>query len=392
MKTRQPKAGTSYSATAKVALQQGAARVEEMHRAIADTTFSVLTRLPVIGAPAEVVRKTHDRIKDAVYATLHHGGGGLLDLADSAEKHYAARSQNDSPPSRLANSLRSAVNGAFGDHLAEIGSRLAIDMAIYHQAQALPLQREALAKTWPQARQRLCLFLHGLGCNESCWETGSTGLDLPRQVENDCGCNALSLRYNTGRPIDENGAELADLLETLLSTWPQPVRELVLIGHSMGGLLARSAFAEGRRQAMSWPKQTRMIICIGSPHLGSPVERLGQLTTQALQFSSITEPLARVARKRSQGIQDLRHGPGPYAEDTTGIAWRFIGGTLSEDPENAFGRLFGDGLVTPDSATAHEQAGDVASVRLGKVGHMSLLNDRRVHAQIITWLGSGKAQ
>ena len=44
-----PPSKTGYSATAKVALQETTARVQEMHDAIAATSFGVLNRIPVIG-------------------------------------------------------------------------------------------------------------------------------------------------------------------------------------------------------------------------------------------------------------------------------------------------------------------------------------------------------
>ena len=131
-----------------------------------------------------------------------------------------------------------------------------------------------------------------------------------------------------------------------------------------------------------------MVICLGSPNLGSPVERLGQLTTQALRMTRITEPLAKIAAQRSQGIQDLRHGPGHHRSGTPDIAWRFIGGSLTEDPDNPLGKILGDGLVTPGSATAHELEGNVQSIRLGAVNHMGLLNDPRVYTQILAWLNN----
>jgi hypothetical protein len=59
---------------------------------------------------------------------------------------------------------------------------------------------------------------------------------------------------------------------------------------------------------------------------------------------------------------------------------------LDKDPDSLLGRLVGDGLVTPASATAHAADGDMQSLRLGGVGHLGLLNDARVHAQIHAWL------
>ncbi|MBP8169737.1 MAG: alpha/beta hydrolase [Azonexus sp.] len=383
-----PPPKTGYSATAKVALQETTARVQEMHDAIAATSFGVLNRIPVIGGTAQLIQQAHNAIAGGVYSAIHKTGGGLLDVADSLEKQGGAMDQGKQPPGRLASNLRSAINGAFGDHLAESNSVLAIPMGLYRHDQLLPLTHEALSAAWPESKQRLCIFIHGLVCNEHCWEAGPETLEIPRQIEVDTGYTALTLRYNSGLPIVENGLQLALWLEELLVAWPYPLQELIIIGHSMGGLLARSAFEQSKTADFNWPALTRMVICLGSPNLGSPVERLGQLTTQALRMTRITEPLAKIAAQRSQGIQDLRHGPGHHRSGTPDIAWRFIGGSLTEDPDNPLGKILGDGLVTPGSATAHELEGNVQSIRLGAVNHMGLLNDPRVYTQILAWLNN----
>jgi pimeloyl-ACP methyl ester carboxylesterase len=378
-----------YSATAKIALQEGATRVQEIHGAIANTTFNVLRKIPAVSGTAAVVESLHNAISAGVYAAIHHGGGALLDAAEAIEQRVKPDATSASPPSRLANNLRSAINGAFGDHLAETGSVLAIPMALYNAGHPVALTRAELGHAWPQHGERLCLFIHGLGGNEQCWQADvkvdCAAIDIPRCLAAETDYTCLELRYNTGLPIDDNGHQLSALLEELLAAWPQPVAELLIIGHSMGGLLVRSAFAQGIAAGCAWPQALAKVICLGTPHLGSPVERLGQFTTAALSLSPITAPLARFAAKRSQGIQDLRHGPGRH-ECTSHVAWRFIGGSLSDDPESALSKLVGDGLVTPASATAHEATGDSRSLRLGGVGHMRLLNDPRVYGQILAWL------
>lgn len=387
-----------YSDAARTVLHETSARVQEMHGAIAAHTFDILQKIPLVSGPATLVRYAHDAIAGGVYAAIRRGGGGLLDLSAQLEKkRRQALSEQppeipDTPPSRLANGLRSALNAAFGDHLAETRSVLAIPMGLYLKGRAIPLTRAALASAFPSAGDRLCLFIHGLAYDERCWEgkaspagkAAQRNVDIPRQLAAELGYETLTLRYNSGLPIIDNGAQLARLLETLLAAWPQPARELIIIGHSMGGLIARHACMEASEQALNWLRQTRMVICLGSPHLGSPVERLGHLANTALGVSKITAPLARIAAQRSQGIQNLRHGPA--GELAPGIAWRFIGGSLAEDPESALARWIGDGLVTPDSATDRALEGDVLSRRIGGIGHMQLLHDKRVYQQIKDWL------
>lgn len=382
-KAESGKPSTGYSHAAKTVLQEGTSRIQEMHNAIAGKSFDTLKSIPLVG----LVRQVHDAISGGVYAAIRQGGGSLLDLAGAIESHRAGDTLSETP-SRLASSVRSALNAAFGDHLADTNSVLAIPMSLQLAGRAVLLERDALVAAYQDAGNRLCLFVHGLGCDEHCWENGKGdgGIDMPRKLAADTGYTTLALRYNTGLPISENGNRLAELLDELLAVWPCEVGEVLIIGHSMGGLVARSACTVAAAAGLAWLARTRMVICLGSPHLGAPLERLGELTTSTLRLSNITEPLARVAAQRSQGIQDLRHGTGAHTRTSDPIAWRFVGGSLTEDPDSFLGRVIGDGLVMPDSATAHDLSGDVQSVRLGGLGHMELLNDARVYAQIRDWV------
>ncbi|MEM1684289.1 MAG: PKD domain-containing protein [Nanopusillaceae archaeon] len=64
--------------------------------------------------------------------------------------------------------------------------------------------------------------------------------------------------YNPSLRISENGKKLADALK-IFST------SLILIGHSMGGLVARSAIEEHNL------KNVKLLITLGTPHLGTPI-------------------------------------------------------------------------------------------------------------------------
>ncbi len=384
---------TGYSHATKTVVQETTLRVKEMHGAIADQTFDVLRRIPLVSWPAQLVQTAHDAISSGVYAVIHHGSGGLLEAAAMVEKHHTGFSPSK-PPGRFASSLHSALNGAFGDHLAASNNLLAINMTIRVNGAAVPLDTDALRVAFPEAGQRLCVFIHGLGCDEHCWDPGegsaASASHFGRQIENEFACTPVYLRYNSGLPIAENCARLAVLLEDLLAAWPQPVNELLIIGHSMGGLIALGAGDQATASGKQWPQSTRMLICLGSPHLGSPVERLGHLATSALNLTRITVPLGKVAGARSQGVKDLRHGPGAPQTPTEphSIAFRFLGASLAENVDHPLGKFLGDGLVPLSSAITHQIVGDVQSAALGKLGHMGLLNDPRVYRQIRDWLAA----
>jgi pimeloyl-ACP methyl ester carboxylesterase len=273
-------------------------------------------------------------------------------------------------------------------------------MAIHVNNAPVTLNADSLHRAFPSAGKRLCLFIHGLSCDEHCWENESTGADgntdnFGTKLHAEFDCTPLYLRYNSGLSIADNGAQLAVLLEELLAAWPQPACELLIIGHSMGGLIALSALhacQQPTANTMTWPQAMQMLICLGSPNLGSPVEQIGHWLTAALHLTQATAPLGKIAATRSQGIKDLRHGPGAPRHSAAHhhIAFRFLGASLTEDTGHPFCDFFGDGLVTLGSATTHQIEGDVQSARLGNIGHMALTTDPRVYRQIREWLAGIK--
>ena len=379
-----PPASTGYSDAARVAVQETTARVQEMHKAIAATTFDVMDKIPGVALGAGLVRQAHDLIAGGVYAAIQHGSGGLLGASALIEQQLPA---GEAPPGRLASGVRSALNAAFGDHLAQMGNVLAIDMGLYRDDAPVAIDTASLRQAFPDGCDRLCLFIHGLAFDEHCWRpTNAAEIDFGQQLQADFGFQPLYLRYNTGLPIADNGERLSALLDTLLACWPVPVRELVLIGHSMGGLIARQACEQAATKASPWLRPMRMLLCLGSPHLGSPVEQLGEFATQALKLSPITAPLGTLGDARSQGVKDLRHGPGANPQTPHRIALRFIGSTLTDDVDHPLAAWFGDGLVTLGSATEHPVTGDVDSARFGGIAHMGLTTDTRVYVRIKDWL------
>ena len=389
---KKPPSETGYSDAAKAAVQETNARVREMHQAIADQSFDVLARIPLVAGPAALVRATHDAIAGGVYAAIHHGSAGFLGAASMVERHLP-ESTGEQPPGQVARSVRSALNAAFGDHLAQTGNVLAIAMGIYHHGMQVDIERDALATAFPAAGRRLCVLIHGLAFDEHCWQPGSAQeIDFARALEAEFGYTPLYLRYNTGLPIADNGARLATLLEELIAAWPEPVDDLLLIGHSMGGLVAREACEQAAESDLHWPQLTSMLICLGSPHLGSPVERLGHAVNTALDQHKITAPLGKIATRRSQGVKDLRHGPGASPVTPHAIALRFLGGTLTDDVDHPLAGWLGDGLVTMGSATDHPVTGDVKSARIGGIAHMALVTEPRVFAQIRDWLAEARAR
>ena len=395
--TRRPRA--TYAPALNAGFQSTASRVQEMHQAIAGKTFDGLLRVPGLAVPTRIVQGVHDAITQGVYAAVRHGGGAALALAADAERLATDPAR---VPDAREQALRSALNGAAGDSLAAAGSALAVRMGLYADGAPLAVTPAALAAL----RSRVCVFIHGLICDEQSWALRTDAWSespwehaLPADqtiqygtlLEHELGVSAIYLRYNTGLPIDTNAQQFAALLEQAATAAPQ-VREWLLIGHSMGGLVARRAHDLAAGQGLAWPARAPMIICLGSPHQGAPLEKLGHLAAAVLNVSEVTQPLARIANARSHGIKDLRHGLKGRARRHAPPALRLVFATLGDRSDSALGALIGnvlgDGLVRAGSAADEGGLGDVQRIELAGLGHMGLLNHPRVYAEIRRWLGA----
>jgi pimeloyl-ACP methyl ester carboxylesterase len=294
-------------------------------------------------------------------------------------------------PERLA--VISALNGVMGDRLAAMGNPLALGMDLRQRGLALRTDsRSALAAQVERPSNHVIVMLHGLCMNDLQWQ--GQGQDHGALLAQDLGASVLYLRYNTGLSILDNGQQLAGLLEQLQAHWPVPLTRLSLVGHSMGGLVARSALAAGGAAAQAWPGLLQDMVFIGTPHGGSPLERAGHWINERLAQTPFAAPFARLGRLRSAGITDLRHGrvaPGAQPGLPEGVACYAIAATLAGQRSVLSERLMGDGLVPLDSALGRQAGGGLsfahASQRIFyRTGHIDLLYRPEVGQQLLDWL------
>ena len=205
-----------------------------------------------------------------------------------------------------------------------------------------------------------------------------------------------------------NGRSFAEMLDALVKQWPVPIEDLTIIGHSMGGLVARSACQYAREAGHAWRPRLRNLIFLGTPHHGVPLERAGQWADFLIGKSRYTAPLARLGRIRSAGITDLRYGNivdddweshdrFNHAGDTRQVVplppdvrCHAIAGTAG--PRVA-GTIIGDGLVPVGSALGqHEEPSRHLALpksrqRIARsITHMELLNRPEVYKQMRKWL------
>jgi pimeloyl-ACP methyl ester carboxylesterase len=280
--------------------------------------------------------------------------------------------------------VQSALNGAFGHLFAESGNSFALPMSL------------RLGEPVPRG-ERLIVFLHGLCMNERGWQNPNHA-GFTEWARTQLAARVGYLRYNTGLRISENGARLAEVLER-----EAPERELILVGHSMGGLLAISALHQALERGLEWPQRVTRLACLGAPHEGSSLERLGNHANRALGVSPWTRPFMRLGNLRSDGIRDLRFGHvieedwrDRHAEDPrhahSGVRLArhvdhlFLAAARSAKGE--FDRI-GDWLVSVPSALARNLHPEDHARRelIRDLDHIGLLADERVYRSLRTWLG-----
>jgi pimeloyl-ACP methyl ester carboxylesterase len=347
-------------------------------------------------------------ITGLVYRTI----GGAVSLAGRGLDRLLARLApvlRERGGSKGREAPLAALNGVLGDYLAASNNPLAITLQLRRDGVALPQERELLATAIPDAGGKLLVLLHGLCMSDLQWSR--KGHDHGAALARDLAYTPVYLHYNSGLHVSTNGRAFADRLESLLARWPVPLTELVIIGHSMGGLVARSACHYGALAGHDWVSRLDKLVFLGTPHHGAPLERGGDWVDLLLGTNAYTAPLARLGKIRSAGITDLRFGS-LLDEDWTrrdrfqrtgrrpvavplprGVACYAIAACMATSERHPGARLLGDGIVPLASALGRH-----ASPRLSLnfdatrrwvahgSNHLDLLSRAEVYAQINAWL------
>ncbi len=373
---------------------------ESLHNAVAGRVFRS------IGPLAAPSRYVHNRAAATAYTAVRRASGAVTSASSFSIRLLTGANSRPLTASRRGRAAVSALNGLIGDALERQGNALAIPMAVRWRGADVPCDPESLRRAFRRPTPRLAVFLHGLSETEERWRRGRRGhVEFGAQLRRDFGLTPVYVRYNSGLHINDNGRRLSDLLENLLDAWPMAVEEMVFIGHSMGGLVARSACHAGRTGGRRWPSTARHLIALGSPHTGVPLEKSVHAAAWILRAVPETSPIARILDMRSAGIRDLRFGylveddwrgedPGRLLHDhrsdvpaLPGCTQTFITAPLTRDATHPLGWLGGDLLVRLGSAAGRKTDGSVAVpadrvVHVGAVSHFDLLDHPMVYAHI----------
>jgi pimeloyl-ACP methyl ester carboxylesterase len=390
-----------------IALSGGIAR--DVHRSVAGRAFGALG---VLGTP---VRVMHDGISSAAYATV----GASLRAVPRAIGTAAGRTAPPDGPS-IADApggafALAALNGFWGDSIARDHADLAPDLSIRRRGRAVTPDSAGLARAYPDATGRIAVFVHGLCETEQAWNLTPFTRGPQRRrsygarLRDELGYTPVYVRFNTGLHVSDNGRRLAEVLDHLVQAWPVDVQEVVLVGHSMGGLVARSACHYGEATGQRWTAPLRHVFCLGTPHLGAPLERAANAAGHALTRLAETRPFGALLNARSSGIKDMRFGscveedwcdcePDEYLRDRCTevpflptATYYFIGATLARDPDGRLGRVAGDLLVQFASASGNGPKRRIPfeidnGFHVGGINHLQLLNHPAVYQQIRKWL------
>lgn len=372
--------------------------VGDMHEGIASRVFKALGPL---GVPTRLV---HERATRTIYPAVHRTLAAGPRAAAGALARRPAPKALPAGDSLRGSLLLAALNGAIGDALHESGSELALAMTARRGGE------EFAPATVEGATGKLAVFVHGLCETDDAWRLfAAAGDSYAERLERELGYTSIFVRYNTGLHISNNGRGLSDLLEAIAADWPTPVEEIVLVGHSMGGLVARSACHLGHAEGREWTRPLRHVFCLGSPHLGAPLEKAANVASWALARLPETRAFAGVLNRRSVGIKDLRFGscaeadwcdcdPDEFLRDrcqdvpfVESATYYFVGATLAQSKDGALASLVGDLLVRYPSASGNGRRRRIRfeienGFHLAGATHFHLLGHPAVYEQLRKWL------
>ncbi len=277
-----------------------------------------------------------------------------------------------------ANTYLPVINGLIGDKLAVMLDSWAIPMSFRVANKDVSVSE--IAKKLKN--KNVVIYIHGLMADEKMWKHF-------HRLDPHFGC--LHLRYNTGLHISENGELLNELIRNLYNE--VKFKKIHLIGHSMGGLVIRSACYQAQKKNEDWISHLKTVFLIAVPNAGAALEKLTGVTSIILRRIARFHigKIGNLLEQRSNGIKDLRLGV-MLEEDwrhadtskrspvhpVSGVDYHILVGNLTKDENSLMAKYFGDGLVTRHSAVSATLMQGASVKIFPKTGHNSILNSQSV--------------
>lgn len=343
----------------------------------------------------------HHAIAGTVFASI----GGSLRAGGRAFRTVDQWRPIGPPLERSAHGqfVVSALNGLVGEQIAEHTPAMSFELSLRKDGHDVPPRAGDLAVAFPQAADSVVVFVHGLCENENYWrrrarplvEQGlGEGPTKPRsygdRLADDLGWTPLFIRANTGASVRESGVALHALMTQVVENWPVEVRRVALVGHSMGGLIVRAA-CDLDSSYDRWTGLVTDVISLGTPHLGSPVERSIALGMRVAAKVPELAPYRRIFMQRSAGVLDLSEGMPDPPRPLPRARYRLVAATLTRTTTHPMAIAIGDMLVQPRSAFGRPVGGEelfpgADTLHVPNADHFDLLNHHDIYDAIREWL------
>ena len=366
------------------ALSGAAGIVGDVQRGVSRRVFGLLGPRGRAGAPrARRHRGGRQRLGADRMRAVPSGGGRALALTAPPR---ARRRWPTHPRGALA---LGALNGMWGDRIERDHAALALGMDLRHGG---------------GETDRIAVFVHGLCETDTSWRLGGRPT-YGERLREDLGHTPVYARYNTGRHISDNGRALAAALDALVAAGRSRSTSSCSSGTRWAGSSPAAPATTASATAHLDRSALRHVVCLGSPHLGAPLERAAAHGSHAALPAARDRAARRLLTVRSAGVKDLRYGacleedwrdidPDEWGPDhcadfpfLPSATYYYVGATVARDKDSPLGRMIGDVLVQFPSASGDGPLRKLAfeidhGLHLGGVNHLQLLNHPRVYEQM----------
>jgi pimeloyl-ACP methyl ester carboxylesterase len=201
-------------------------------------------------------------------------------------------------------------------------------------------------------RKTMVLFVHGIGGTPRDWKFIVDGLDRSR-------FQPFFFYYPTGLPLDKLGTLLEQIIDYIGSNSKNHSHEIVLVAHSMGGLVVLSAI--NKLLQKGFPAYLKMFCSFSTPYGGSDPARYWENKTP------IMVPAWRDIATKSDFMENLIHQPFPKKLP-------FYLFFSYNDPSTIKHRDNGDGVITLRAQLEPSLQAAAAKVIGFDATHMGILN------------------